>query len=150
MGVDISRMRKHAKVLQFIKYCCVGLLNTAITLGVIYTCKSLFGCNLYVSNAIGYLCGLANSFFCNKHWVFHSHGRYTAEAAKFVTGFFVCYLLQLWTVWMMTDSAFGKQEFDILGIVLSGYGIATLTGNIVYTLANFAFSRLVTFRNQKR
>ena len=35
----------------------------------------------------------------------------------------------------------------IAGIVISGYGIATVLGNVVYTLANFVYNRTVTFRN---
>lgn len=135
---------RYEKIFQFIKYCLVGVLNTLVTLGVIYMCKSLLGWNLYVSNALGYICGVVNSFLCNRQWVFHSHGNYGREALKFVCGFFVCYALQLWVVWMLT-SAYGGYDFRVLGIVLSGYGIATLLGNVVYTLANFVYNRMVTF-----
>lgn len=74
-----------------------------------------------------------------------SGGGYRREALRFVGGFAVCYLLQLAVVWLLTRSI-GDFEYLILGIVLSGYGIATLLGNVVYTLANFAYNRLVTFR----
>jgi len=135
---------RNQKSLQFVKYCIVGVLNTLVTLGVIYLCKSLLGWNLYVSNALGYICGVVNSFVCNRQWVFHSHGHYGREAIKFVVGFLLCYGLQLIIVWMLT-STYGKYDFRILGIVLSGYGIATLIGNVVYTLANFVYNRMVTF-----
>lgn len=137
---------KIEKIVQFVKYCMVGALNTIITLGVIYVCKSLFGWNLYLSNALGYICGVANSFLCNKQWVFHSQGRYLPEAIRFILGFFLCYGLQLWAVWMITESWIGDFNYSILGIVLSGYGIATLLGNVIYTLANFVYNRIVTFR----
>lgn len=130
--------------MQFVKYCIVGVLNTLVTLGVIYLCKSLLGWNLYVSNALGYICGVVNSFVCNRRWVFHSHGHYGREAVKFIVGFLLCYGLQFFVVWMLT-STYGKYDFRILGIVLSGYGIATLIGNVVYTLANFVYNRMVTF-----
>ncbi len=45
----------------------------------------------------------------------------------------------------MLTSSFGDYDFRILGIVLSGYGIATLIGNVIYTLANFVYNRTVTF-----
>lgn len=135
---------RHQKSLQFVKYCIVGVLNTLVTLGVIYLCKSLLGWNLYVSNALGYICGVVNSFVCNRQWVFRSHGHYGREAIKFIVGFLLCYGLQFLVVWMLT-STYGKYDFLILGIVLSGYGIATLIGNVVYTLANFVYNRMVTF-----
>lgn len=144
--MTVEKTRKYKETIQFIKYCMVGVLNTVVTLSVIYLCKSLLGWNLYVSNATGYICGLINSFLCNKTWVFRTHGRYAREAARFAIGFVICYSLQLWAVMMLTESRFGSLEFTILGIVLSGYGIATLLGNVVYTLANFVYNKLVTFR----
>ena len=137
---------KREKIVQFIKYCLVGVLNTLVTFGVIYLCKSLLEMNLYVSNALGYICGVINSFLCNKQWVFHSKGSYRREALKFLVGFGVCYALQFCVVWMLTESQFGQFDFLICGIVLSGYGIATVLGNVVYTLANFIYNRTVTFR----
>ena len=137
---------KIERIIQFVKYCLVGVLNTLVTFGVIYLCKSFFGLNLYVSNALGYICGVINSFLCNKSWVFRSKGGYGREALKFLLGFLLCYALQLWVVWILTESPFGKINFLILGIVISGYGIATVIGNVVYTLANFIYNRLVTFK----
>ena len=137
---------KLANTLQFIRYCLVGCLNTLVTLGVIYLCKDFIGLNPYISNALGYICGLINSFLCNRQWVFHSNGKIAGEAIKFLGGFAICYLLQLWVVWMLNDSPFGALNFNILGVVVSGYGIATLLGNVVYTLANFIYNRVVTFR----
>ena len=49
-------------------------------------------------------------------------------------------------VGMLTGSTFGELEFAVCGIVVSGYGIATVLGNVVYTLANFVYNRLVTFK----
>ena len=102
---------------------------------------------LYLSNVLGYVAGVVNSFLCNKSWVFKSDGSYMREAVRFLAGFLVCYLLQLWVVWAITaKSIIGHNNFAVLGIVISGYGIATLVGNVVYTLANFVYNRMVTFR----
>ncbi len=136
---------RNEKTVQFVKYCMVGVLNTLVTLAVIYLCKSMLGINPYVSNALGYICGVINSFLCNKSWVFHSNGSYAREALKFLAGFGICYAVQLWVVWMLT-SAYGEYDFAIAGIVISGYGIATLLGNVMYTLCNFVYNRMVTFR----
>ena len=139
-------LSRRERLWQFVKYCMVGVLNTLVTLGVIYLCKSFLGWNLYVSNALGYICGVINSFLCNKQWVFQSDGKYVNEAVKFLVGFGLCYGIQLLVVWMLTESPFGSLNFEIVGIVISGYGIATLLGNVVYTLCNFVYNRLVTFK----
>lgn len=141
-----SSSERFDRFVQFIKYCIVGVLNTLVCFGVIYLCKSFFGLNLYLSNALGYIAGVINSFLCNKSWVFKSKGSYRREAVKFLVGFGVCYLLQFIVVWMLTESDFGKIDFRIYSVVISGYGIATILGNVVYTLANFVYNRLVTFR----
>ena len=139
-------MKNREQIGQFIRYCIVGVLNTLVTLGVIYLCKSMLGWNLYVSNALGYIAGVTNSFFFNKQWTFKSKGHYRREAVRFLLGFGICYALQFILVWMLTQSPFGKYDFMFFGVVISGYGIATLLGNVVYTLANFVYNRLVTFR----
>lgn len=133
-------------IVQFVKYCMVGVLNTMVCLGTIFICKSLLGINPYVSNAIGYLAGVLNSFLWNRRWVFRSHGRYSREAVRFMAGCGLCYLAQLAVVMVLNQSQFGQYEFDLRIFVLSGYGVATLLGNVVYTLCNFVYNRLVVFR----
>lgn len=137
---------KRDEIERFVKYCLVGVLNTLVTLGVIFVSKSIIGLNPYLSNAMGYVAGVINSFLWNKNWVFHSGGSYRREAFRFLLGFAICYLAQLCAVWALTRSPFGDLEFDFRLFVLSGYGIATLLGNVLYTLLNFLYNRLVTFR----
>lgn len=139
--------RKKATAVQFVKYALVGVLNTLVTLSVIFVCKSVIGINPLVSNAIGYVLGVINSFLWNKTWVFRSHDSYMREAAIFLAGFLICYGLQFLTVWVLSyKSPLNDFEWDILGFVLSGYGLATLVGNLVYTIANYIYNKLVTFR----
>ena len=133
-------------IAQFVKYCMVGVLNTLVCLGTIFICKSLFGINPYVSNALGYTVGVLNSFLWNRRWVFRSLGRYSREAIRFMLGCGLCYLAQLAVVMVLNQSNFGDYEFDLHFFVLSGYGVATLLGNVVYTLCNFVYNRLVVFK----
>lgn len=137
-------MYQPGELLRLVKYCAVGAMNTLITLAVIYVCKSLLEWNPYLSNALGYGCGLVNSFVCNRRWVFHSHGQYMGEILRFLLGFVACYALQLAAVYLLTKH-YGHYTYTLAGIVLSGYGIATLIGNALYTMANYAYNRLITF-----
>ena len=134
-------------LMQFIKYACVGVLNTLVTRCVIYVCKALFGVNPLVSNAIGYVCGVVNSFLWNKNWVFKSSGNYYREAMIFLIGFLICYGLQLLTVWLLSyETRLEYFELKIAAFTLSGYGLATLIGNVVYTLSNYGYNKIITFR----
>ena len=140
-------MQKRKTIVQFMKYVIVGCMNTAITLGVIFVCKSLLDVNPYLSNALGYIAGLINSFIWNKNWVFKSQNGYSREAIKFEIGFGICYLLQLGVVYGLNSTTFGTYEWQILGIfTISGYGVATLLGSVAYTVVNYVYNRVVTFK----
>lgn len=141
----LDYIQRKDEILQFVKYCTVGALNTLLCLGVIFFCKSVLEFNPYVSNALGYIVGVINSFLWNKKWVFRSDGRMARQAVVFLCGFALCYALQFFIVWALNQSSFGDLEFELGVFTLSGYGIATLIGNIAYTMANFLFNRLVTF-----
>lgn len=133
---------------QFIRYVMVGVMNTLVTLVVIFLCKSIIGVNPWVSNAIGYVAGVINSFFWNKHWVFRSGGDMRGEMIRFMVGFGVCYAIQFAVTWCL-NYFIGSLEWDVVVMTVSGYGVATIAGMVMYTLANFAFNRIVTFKNQK-
>lgn len=134
---------------QFLKFIVVGGINTAVTLLVILLCKSVMELNPYLSNALGYVAGVTNSFLWNRTWVFHSDGKMSAEAAKFLIGFGICYSLQFLVVWSAnTLSPLGGMLWEIGGFTLSGYGVATLAGMCVYTLCNFVYNRHVAFTSQ--
>lgn len=133
---------------QFVKFCLVGAMNTLVTLCTIFICKSLIGVNEYIANTLGYIMGVINSFLWNKQWVFHSQGRISREAVRFAIGFAICYSLQLITVIALNTSSFGEIELDTGLMVVSGYGLATIIGCAVYTIFNFIYNRLVTFRKR--
>ena len=135
---------RNNNILQFLKYAVVGVINTLLTLAVIVVCKDFFEINLWLSNAIGYVAGFINSFVWNKLWVFHSHNNVLMEAVKFIGGFLACYLLQLGAT-MFFNHVLGASQWTIYGFVISSYGLATVLGMIVYTLANYFYNRMVTF-----
>ena len=78
MKIDLRR----PAVRQFLRYLIVGVMNTLVTLVVIYLCKSQWGVNQWVSNGIGYVAGLINSFVWNKLWVFNSRVKGNRAAAE--------------------------------------------------------------------
>ncbi|MBR1963536.1 MAG: GtrA family protein [Muribaculaceae bacterium] len=140
-------MNKTETIKQFVKYGLVGVLNTVVTLVVIFVCKSWLEIHPVVSNALGYIAGVINSFLWNKSWVFRSQKGYMREAVKFLVGFGLCYLLQLLIVMGLTyHTAMGAMEWDLHFMVISGYGVATIIAMMIYTMANYLYNRLVTFR----
>lgn len=139
---------KRRDLRQFIRYMLVGVMNTLVTLIVIFLCKSILDVNIWISNALGYVAGVINSFVWNKLWVFNStKGGVHGEALRFVIGFAVCYALQFGVTWCL-NALIGDLEWNLLDFfTISGYGVATLLGMVIYTLANFVYNRAVTFRS---
>lgn len=135
-------------LVQMVKYGMVGVLNTLITLAVIFLCKSVMGINEYLSNFLGYFFGILNSFVFNRIWVFHSHTKIHSSLLRFLAGCGICYLLQFVILWLLTG-AFGDVEYDLGFFVISGYGIATLIAMVAYTIANFLYNKLFAFRNTR-
>ncbi|MDE6309469.1 MAG: GtrA family protein [Muribaculaceae bacterium] len=142
-----SELVKQQATTQFIKYAVVGVMNTMVTLIVIFVCKSLLGVPEVLSNALGYIAGVVNSFMWNKTWVFRSKKSFRREAVKFAIGFGLCYVLQLGVVLGIDNhSPISGMEWDIMGFTLSSYGVATLIGMVVYTMANFVYNKTVAFK----
>ncbi len=145
----MKRISRHHidTALQFSRYAAVGMMNTLLTLGIIFICKGLFHVNPWISNAAGYVAGFINSFIWNKLWVFRSHNNMMREALKFCIGFGICYVLQFAVTRTLTElTPLQDMSWQLPGFLLSGYAVATLIGMMVYTGANFIFNRMVTFR----
>ncbi len=137
----------NAAVGQFIRFLIVGVLNTLVTLIVIFVCKGILDINEWVSNAIGYVAGVINSFLWNRQWVFHSSKNAGRQAMRFCVGFLLCYLLQLFVCWFLTEPMeLGQLQWTVLSFTFTGYAVATVFGMCVYTIANFIFNRVVTFK----
>ena len=138
---------KATELLRFIRYCIVGAINTAITLGVIFLCHSILGMGEYISNVIGYIAGLINSFLWNRAWVFCAQGSRTRQAFRFAIGFAICYGIQLAVVFALCHTALTSYHLSLISdLTLSGYAIATLIGNVTYTIANYLYNKHITFR----
>ncbi|GAA0727688.1 GtrA family protein [Clostridium malenominatum] len=57
-------------MIRFLKFSIVGGVNTLISLWIFYILNKLLGLNPLVSSAIGYICGMLNSYILNKKWTF--------------------------------------------------------------------------------
>lgn len=132
---------------QFGRFIIVGVINTLVTLSVIFLCKSILGINPWAANAAGYVAGVINAFLWNRQWVFNSRGSWKREALKFGIGFGVCYILQFAVTWCLSEMT-GLRDvlIEIGGFTLSGYGIATIAGMGCYTLSNFVYNRAIAFK----
>lgn len=89
--------------MQFVKFCLVGLSNTAISLAVYYIFV-LINPRLYlVGNAAGFVVSVLNSYFWNSRFVFKKED----EKAKTIVKTFVAYgsnlLIGSVLLWLFVD-----------------------------------------------
>lgn len=122
-------------VKQAIKYGIVGVSNTVITAVVIWIMMMLFGCSDVVSNVVGYVAGVLNSFIWNKQWTFRSSAGWVGSAVRFGAVFGVCYLLQL-----------GLLVYVLIPHFSFGSYYNQLIAMAFYTVINFVMNKLYTFR----
>ncbi len=64
--VNITSYFFHGKFKQLSRFSVIGVANTLIDFMIFTMLHSLFGVNYIVGQAIGYSCGVANSFMFNK------------------------------------------------------------------------------------
>jgi len=116
----------------FFKFALVGVLNTGLTIGVIFLLKYLFSTNDVLANFIGYVLGLACSYFLNKKWTFNHSGEYLSTAIKFLMVFAVSYSINV----------FCLLQFIKLGV--NDY-LAHLIGMPIYTLIFYLGSKYFVY-----
>lgn len=118
--------------IQLVRYGLVGGVNTALTFSTFWLLRSL-GAGLDVSNLVSYVAGMACSFVLNKLWTFGAKGgRYGRELLLFAIGAGLC--------WAVQWCAFRAALLAVPEL------LAQATGMVVYTLLNFIFNKLITFR----
>ncbi|HEY4215066.1 MAG TPA: GtrA family protein [Steroidobacteraceae bacterium] len=120
---------------SFVRYVCVGVINTAVGLSVIYLGIYALALDDVPANIGGYLVGTLCSFMLNRSWTFSSRGAPAAQLAKFLTVMLGAYLLQIASVMIM--------------IKVLGYNryLAHALGTVPYTLAGYLGSRYFAFRD---
>ena len=132
--------------IQLVKYGIIGVSNTLITLIVFYIINTWMGMGYAIANTIGYILGLINSFVWNRTWVFRSGGNLWREAGLFLLGFLICYGLQMGASQWLLSTSLHEIELSWFPMKNTGENIIMCLSMVVYTLANYAYNRFVTFK----
>jgi len=118
---------------QLFRFVLVGVLNTAIGYAIIFSCMYLLGISPGLSNAAGYLVGLAISFTLNKVLTFKSKASSRAELGRFLGAFLVAYLANLGV--LMACIRLGVHA-----------GWSQVFAGVVYIGATFLLNKFLVFR----
>lgn len=150
--VKISKQEAHKTTIQLLKYGVIGVSNTLITFVVFYIMNTLMRLPYGLSNVTAYVLGVINSFIWNRNWVFKTGGKFWHEAGLFVVGFLICLTLQLIVSWILLEGVGMKNMAEIswLPMKKTGQNIVMLIAMVVYTIANYVYNRLVTFKEKEK
>ena len=133
----LDSMKKYDKntLWQLIRFGIVGVINTLITLIVIYVLQELLHVKYTVANLAGYIAGVINSFFWSKLWVFKKlNSNFMREAVLFLVSFGICYGIQFVALLVLVEVLHLADTW------------AQLVSMVVYTLCNFTLNKCITFK----
>ncbi len=122
---------------QVTKYLLTGVLNTVLTMGAVLLLNVVLGLDFRLANGIGYLIGLANSFFWSRLWIFSRYGSVADQARKFLVVAAVCYFIQFGVLVLAV-------EVFHWNVVLS-----QLMSLLIYTVLGFVLNRAFVFGGRR-
>ena len=132
---------------QFLRYCLVGGVNTAIDLLILNVFLWRFPTNnvlvLVGYNSIAYTSGAVSSFFLNKYWTFRRKQRTTQrEVVRFVISLFLEVLYSNGLIWLA-----GKALQPVITNITLWGNASKLLAVAGGTIISYAFMRFWTFAN---
>lgn len=119
---------------KILKFICVGISNTIISL-IIYYCLKFIGVNYLISMAVGYIISSITGYFLNKIWVFKDKNK----KIKSLLRYYILYISSL-----LLNLAFTYFQVDILNI---SDNIAPLFTIIIITVYNYIVSNNWVFNS---
>lgn len=121
-----------ADLKEFIRFCAVGILNTAVDFAV-FSLLTLWNVPLLAAHCVSYSCGILNSFFLNRSWTFRRLGNIGGQLSRFV-------VLNLITLTVTSGLLLYMRE---------RWGLPVLSGKLIATgasvILNYTGNRLWVF-----
>lgn len=139
-------------MLHFIKYNIIGLLNTCITLVVVWVLYQLLGMNLELSNFLGFVAGGVNSYLMNRIWNFKSNNKKGAEIVRFLCVFAIAYLVNLGVLegsnYLLQNTEALQPTLKMVEPVFKPGYIANILANIAYVIVSFGAFKFWVFKSE--
>lgn len=107
-------------LLQFIKFCIVGVSNVIINL-LVYYLFIYFGASYYTANTFGYCISLLNAYYWNIKWVFSRQNTSgCGSVAKFFCVYIFSYFLTMFLLYVFVDiMEFSKLVVPIINVLIT-------------------------------
>jgi len=127
---------------NFVKYNLIGIVNTGITLVVVWILYELLHWNLELSNFLGFVAGGVNSYTMNRRLNFKSRNKKRTEVVRFVCVFLCAYLVNLCVLESLKETLPSAGEF-----LSAGY-LANVLANVAYVVVSYALYRYFVFKKR--
>jgi putative flippase GtrA len=123
-------------MIQFFRFCLVGVFNTLVGLLLMYLLYFV-GLNYWLTTFIGNLVGVLISFLLNKHFTFRHRGEFRKTMGPFILVSLICYFSAYFPVYFIfKEIAFLKPHLDFSFLIGAG----------AYTLINFITQKFIVFQ----
>ena len=137
-------------MIHFLKYNFIGVLNTFITLAVVWVLHQLLDWNVELSNFLGFVAGGCNSYLCNRIWNFKSHNRKRSEVIRFVAVFLISYGINLFVLelaaYALANAAWCAGFTAWISQFMKPTYFANVVANVVYVLVSFTLYKKWVFK----
>lgn len=139
-------------MLHFVKYNLIGIMNTLITLLVVWVLHQLLDWNLELSNFLGFIAGGCNSYLMNRIWNFKSNNEKRTEVTRFLIVFLCAYDLNLLvlegSVYLLNNASWCKPISEFASQFMKPSYLANVIANVVYVLASFTLYKKWVFKSK--
>jgi putative flippase GtrA len=140
-------------VIHFIKYNIIGVLNTLITLAVVWVLHQMLDWNLELSNLLGFVAGGINSYLCNRIWNFKSRNLKRTEIVRFVLVFLFSYAVNLLVLegaaYALSNAAWCAGFAAWISQFMKPTYFANVVANVVYVLVSFTLYKRWVFATSR-
>lgn len=154
--------KKGKSLIQLIKFALVGASNTIVDMvvntGLSYVLNLFFkgGWIVYAAKAVGYLCGLLNSYFLNSRWTFREEQRRdTREKVSFVAVNVLVLLISFGLIYVFKNLLGLKDWWMALSTpewlkkIITGDLFCSLLATCICIPVNFILNKLFVFKGKK-
>ena len=141
MRIEIKKL--YIKHKEIINYLIVGLLTTVVSLATYYICVLTVlnpqdPLELQIANVISWVLAVLFAYFTNRKYVFESNNpNVIQEGARFFISRIGTLLIDMGTMFLLVT---------IIGM---NDKIAKLIVQVIVTVGNYLFSKLLVFRGEK-
>lgn len=129
----MNKLFGNKNIIMFIKFGCVGVLNTLIDSGVFFLMCDIAGINEIASNVTAYLLAATNSYFLNSRFVYRDAEFSLKKYTSFLTANVSVLIISTVSILLLTNFVPYKIIAKLITIPIT-------------VIINFVLQRFVVFR----